>query len=235
VTDALEMKAVSGTVGMEEGAVLALIAGADALCLGHDIDDGHVSRVRAAIVEAVRDGRLAEGRVAEAAARVVASHVPAETTRGDVSPQLDALGLAAARRALAVRGTVADARPLLLIDLEGTESVAAGRPSHDLASILDELGADVVAFHVTGTGVDQALDAVRSNPGRRPVVVVRDVDRHPWHQPVAAAILAVDPDAVVVDVGYPSPSVTTLNGRIITFGSGRASLTAAAELLVGSR
>ena len=42
VTDALEMKAVSETVGMEEGAVLALAAGADALCLGHDIDEGHV-------------------------------------------------------------------------------------------------------------------------------------------------------------------------------------------------
>ena len=46
ITDALEMQAVSATVGMEEAAVLALAAGADALCLGHDIDEGHVARVR---------------------------------------------------------------------------------------------------------------------------------------------------------------------------------------------
>ncbi len=72
VTDALEMKAVSETVGMEEGAVQALLAGADALCLGHDIDEGHVARVRAAIVAAVREGRLDESRVAEAAGRVAA-------------------------------------------------------------------------------------------------------------------------------------------------------------------
>jgi hypothetical protein len=38
----------------------------------------------------------------------------------------------------------------------------------------------------------------------------------------------------VVDVGYPARSSATLNGRITTFGSGRASLTAAAELLLGA-
>ena len=71
------------------------------------------------------------------------------------------------------------------------------------------------------------------------MVVSRDVDRHPWQQH-AAAILAADAGGVVVDVGYPaqSPAVQThpvLNGRITTFGSGRASLTAAAELLLGAR
>ena len=44
VTDALEMAGVAATVGMEEGAVLALAAGADALCLGSAIDAGHVAR-----------------------------------------------------------------------------------------------------------------------------------------------------------------------------------------------
>ena len=43
ITDALEMGAVADTVGMEEGAVLALVAGADALCLGARIDAGHVA------------------------------------------------------------------------------------------------------------------------------------------------------------------------------------------------
>jgi beta-N-acetylhexosaminidase len=42
MTDALEMGAVSATVGVEEAAVLALRAGADALCLGHDLAPGSV-------------------------------------------------------------------------------------------------------------------------------------------------------------------------------------------------
>jgi beta-N-acetylhexosaminidase len=235
VTDALEMKAVSETVGMEEGAVLALLAGADALCLGHDIDEGHVARVRSAIVAAVREGRLDESRVAEAAGRVAASHVPVAGDRvADTTPFAE-LGRAAAGRALVVRGAVGDSKPLLVIDLEGTTSVAAGPPSHDLASILGELGGDVEAIQITERALDSALEAVRASPGRRPIIVIRDVDRHPWQQRAAAAILAVDSDGVVVDVGYPAQTVPTLGGRITTFGSGRASLTAAAELLLGAR
>src|SRR4029079_17541984 len=95
VTDALEMKAVSETVGMEEGAVQALLAGADALCLGHDIDEGHVTRVRAAIVAAVREGRLDESTVAEAAIRVAASHAPGVADRDSTTPSFAELGLAA--------------------------------------------------------------------------------------------------------------------------------------------
>ncbi len=44
VTDALEMRAISATVGVEEGAVRAIAAGADALCLGHDLFDEPCSR-----------------------------------------------------------------------------------------------------------------------------------------------------------------------------------------------
>src|SRR5205807_2520330 len=70
VTDALDMNAVSATVGMEQGAVLSLAAGADALCLGAGLDDTPVASIHRAIVEAVRDGRLAEERLREAAGRV---------------------------------------------------------------------------------------------------------------------------------------------------------------------
>ena len=65
ITDALEMKAISGTVGVEQGAVQALAAGADALCLGHDLGADSVERIVAAVVEGV-----AEERLVEAASRV---------------------------------------------------------------------------------------------------------------------------------------------------------------------
>ena len=70
MTDALEMRAISGTVGVEEGAVRAIAAGADALCLGHDLFEESVQSVCDALVGAVRSGRLEEARLAEAAGRV---------------------------------------------------------------------------------------------------------------------------------------------------------------------
>ena len=70
VTDALEMRAISAGVGVEEGAVLALAAGADSLCLGHDLHEAAVGAVVRAIVAAVRAGRLPLERLEEAAARV---------------------------------------------------------------------------------------------------------------------------------------------------------------------
>ena len=70
VTDALEMKAISAGAGVEEGAVRAIAAGADALCLGHDLFDESVVAVRHGLVEAVRSGRISEERLADAATRV---------------------------------------------------------------------------------------------------------------------------------------------------------------------
>ena len=117
VTDALEMKAVSATVGMEEGAVLALLAGADALCLGHDIDEGHVARVRAAIVAAVREGRLARAARRGGRSRR-GSHVPvAGGSRG---------GRAAVRRARP-RGGAARARSSGTVAAAGRCSSSSSR------------------------------------------------------------------------------------------------------------
>ena len=82
VTDALEMKAVSATVGMEEGAVQALLAGADALCLGHDIDEGHVGARprRRSSPRCARDGSTRAGsRRRPAASR--RRHVPVAAAR----------------------------------------------------------------------------------------------------------------------------------------------------------
>src|SRR6185369_16230122 len=70
ITDALEMRAISGTVGLEEGAVRALAAGADGLCLGAERTPEEVEAIHAAIVAAVQDGRLPEDRLREAEGRM---------------------------------------------------------------------------------------------------------------------------------------------------------------------
>ena len=133
VTDALEMKAVSATVGMEEGAVQALLAGADALCLGHDIDEGHVdARPRGHRRGGARGpARREQGRRGGRPRRGEPRSRRGGPRGGRAAVRRARPGGGAAR-APSSQGTVADARPLLLVDLEGTTSVAAGLPSHDL-------------------------------------------------------------------------------------------------------
>jgi beta-N-acetylhexosaminidase len=72
VSDGLEMRAVSETYGIPEAAVRAVMAGTDLLCLGRDTDQLTYLAVRAALVDAVRAGRLPGERLEEAAARVAA-------------------------------------------------------------------------------------------------------------------------------------------------------------------
>ena len=232
VTDALEMQAVAATVGMEEGAVLALAAGADALCLGHDIDAGHVGRVREAILGAVREGRLTEELLAAAAARVSGSGA-APTGRGSSTEPLSEIGLEAARRAIQCDGVVAVSGPLVVIELGTPPSIAAGAAAHDLASVLAETGADIAAVRLDASGLDPAA-LLAAKPGRRLIVVVRDADRHAWVRTAAEELIAAAPDTVVVDVGYPGRPVGPAGTqRIATFGASRSSYVAAAERLLG--
>ncbi|MFJ5269245.1 glycoside hydrolase family 3 protein [Streptomyces sp. NPDC088358] len=71
VTDGMEMQAIAATYGIERGSVLAIGAGADAICVGGGLaDDETVRRLGDALVSAVRTGELAEERLADAAARV---------------------------------------------------------------------------------------------------------------------------------------------------------------------
>ena len=73
VSDALDMAGASAGRGIPIAAVLALSAGADLLCVGPDKEASLVREIQDAIVGAVRSGQLSEERLAEAAARRVAS------------------------------------------------------------------------------------------------------------------------------------------------------------------
>ncbi|MEU1072313.1 MULTISPECIES: glycoside hydrolase family 3 protein [unclassified Streptomyces] len=86
VTDAVEMQAIASTYGIERGSVLAIAAGADALCVGGGLaDEDTVLRLRDALVAAVRDGELPESRLADAAERVRALASWTRRARGDVA------------------------------------------------------------------------------------------------------------------------------------------------------
>jgi len=230
ITDALEMRAISATVGVERGAVLALAAGADALCLGHDLEGEAVEAVRRAIVEAVRSGELDEARLAGAAARVAAagawSREPARVSADSAS------GLDAARRALRVEGDVELRAPAFVVECVPERTMAADAARHGLGELIREAEPGTVSVRVGADGAD-ADALVAGADGRRIVLVVRDPERHTWERSLAEQLLSQRPDAVVVDIGYPSWAPPAA-ARIVTFGGGRANLVAAAEQLRGT-
>jgi beta-N-acetylhexosaminidase len=218
VSDALEMRAISGTVGAEEGAVRSLEAGADALCLGHDLE---LNGVHAAIVAAVASGRLAEERLQEAVARVQVLTQQA-TIEQAVEP---GIGLEAARRALRVEGDVRLERPPMVVELLPQASIAAGDSAHGLVDALD--GAEVLRFAA------EPLDAravAADHFDRQLVVVLRDAHRHDWERQTVETLLEAASDAIVVEVGVPAWRPDT-SRYVATHGNGRVNLLAAGELL----
>jgi beta-N-acetylhexosaminidase len=226
ITDALEMRAVSATVGVEEGAVLALAAGADALCLGHDLPAQSVHR---ALLDAVRTGRLDEGRLREAAERVgdTASWAarPAPNSRASRD-----VGAAAARRALETDGTVALSRPALVVELSPRPSIAAGEAGRGLGESL-RLRLPATEVIRLGEAPRDAARLVEDHADRQIVIAVRDAHRHSWQRAATESLLAATPDdAIVVETGLPGwrPSGAAY---IATHGAGRVNLDAAAEVL----
>ena len=220
ITDALEMRAVSATVGVEEGAVLAIAAGADALCLGHELFGDAVSSIRQVLVEAVRAGRLPEERLAEAAARVERVGRWTLDRPATAAPPAE-VGLEAARRALHAEGAVELDRPALVVELVPEATIAAGPAGHTFGGLLQARrpGTETLVLH---------HPAEVPSENRQLVVVIRDAHRHDWEREVAQSLAD---GAIVVDVGVPAWRPEGAAAYLITYGAGRANLAAAAERL----
>jgi beta-N-acetylhexosaminidase len=225
VTDALEMKAISDTVGVEEGAVRAIAAGADALCLGHDLFDESVESVRDAVVEGVRSKRLAEDRLVSAASRV-ARIVEVASMAGDAVVDRDA-GRVAARRALSVEGEARVGGPVLVVELEPEVGMAAGRLSQQPGEWLEAFLPDAELVRFDAGTFDPSLEL----HGRGVVVIARDAHRHAWERDAIEALTARTAAAVVVEIGLPHWRPPGGATYLSTYGAARVNLEAAAEAL----
>ncbi|UED84237.1 glycoside hydrolase family 3 protein [Streptomyces profundus] len=251
-TDAIEMRAVAGTYGLDQGCVLAIAAGADALCIGGTpSDEAEVLRLRDALVTAVRTGELPEERLHEAAERVRAlgRWTTAErqriARRPNAGPVGAEIGLLAARRAVRLtRSADADAfqpvaRPPHVAAFTPGANIAVGDqtpwgPGTELTRLLPG----------TTTGDHSRSDAERLGPaelaaevlataGERPLVaVVRDSHRHPWMAATLTALLAARPDTIVVEMGVPHAAPVGAT-HIATYGAARVCGQAAAEIIAG--
>ncbi|MFD5034094.1 glycoside hydrolase family 3 protein [Streptomyces sp. NPDC058405] len=250
VTDGMEMQAIASTYGIERGSVLAIAAGADAICVGGGLaDEETVLRLRDALVAAVRDGELPEERLVDAAARVRAladwtlrvrgASEPGAASQEGTAPGT-AIGLVAARRALRVTGTV---RPL-----DSAPYVAAFTPVANIAvgdetpwGVAAELGrllpgTETGAYNGAGiAGTDTgALVAkvLAAADGRTIVAVVRDLHRHVWMSDALDALIAARPETVVVEMGVNEAEPRGVL-HIATHGAARVCGLAAAEIIAG--
>ncbi|MFH8464698.1 glycoside hydrolase family 3 protein [Streptomyces sp. NPDC017991] len=236
VTDGMEMQAISATYGIERGSVLAIAAGADAICVGGGLaDEATVLRLRDALVRAVRTGELPEERLADAAARVRAL-ASWTTSREDTPPPSSVstpeIGLAAARRALTVT------RGRHRTPLTGAPYVAALTPVANIAvgdetpwGVAAELrrllpGTETGSF----TGEGAGAEVLKAAGPRRVVAVVRDAHRHAWMAEALDTLIEARPDTIVVEMGVPqAPPRGALH--IATHGAARVCGLAAAEAI----
>ncbi|WP_173923390.1 glycoside hydrolase family 3 protein [Agromyces sp. Marseille-P2726] len=224
VSDALDMAAIRETVGAGPGAVQALLAGADLLCVGNplnlgdaaapDQDERDFHEVQAAILAALDDGTLPVSVLEAAAARVrilggslAGGGLDGGAAWGDDEPgPFDAASVA--RAAISIDGDVAAAPgPRIVLDLRGRPSMAVEGDTDHVARALAAGGRTVRVDVGAMTEVERtrALEEALAFRARRPVVVLVDAVGVEGAQVDAVARIAgTRPDAVVVNVGMPS-------------------------------
>ena len=252
ITDALDMAAIRESVGIGGGAVRALAAGADLLCIGNptnpgasalpDQDEHDYRTARDAVIAALRDGSLSRERVVEAGARVarLAAKLAAQGSAGAMtSPPADGAVFDAAgivRRALRVRGELAAGDAPLVVDARRGSTLAvdsaAGYVSEALAAGATTVRLDAERMDEAQRGA--AVDAVVAQAeGRRIALLVDRIDTDPAQRALVAEIAARGADVVAVNVGLPAEGVDV---PVVEVGAAsRIGAEIARERLVGGR
>jgi beta-N-acetylhexosaminidase len=248
VSDGLEMRAVSEPYGIPEAAVLAVLAGTDLLCLGRDQDELDYLAVRTALVEAVISGRMPGARLEQAAARVAELRAwmaagraipdgspqgwPGQAGPGQPASQAGQIGLAAARRAVQASGVATPVVRPLLVELITPANMAVGRVPWGLSAWIP---ADSVRrLSIAAPAPDLATataEVIAESAGRSLLIVVRDAHRYPAAAEALQRMLAVRPDAIVVEMGLPVWRPAPAVRYLATYGAATSNGRAAAEVL----
>lgn len=227
VTDALEMAAVSATIGMVEGFVAALVAGADTIESGALDYPELLTAIPDAVLAAVRSGRLPIERLAEAAERTALLASPGH-------PEPVAMADNLASRCVESIGELPRLTDPLVVECRSSMGMASGPLPWTLAGRLQERlpGSEVL---IADGPESLAGLAGKLDRSRQLVAVVRDPSRHRWQQQLLELAMhrhQAGAPTVLVDVGWPVESAE-LDGlpQIRTRGIAPGLLAAAAELL----
>lgn len=259
ITDGIDMGSISATYGIAEGTVKAVSAGADSICFGGGLhtEDAFL-HLRNALVWAVRERRLSEERLGEAAERNRAvARWSAETRAGADVQVVPGIGLEAARRALRIRGElkpftsaayVVEFSPLVNIAVDTSTQWGLIEPVAELlpGTTGTRVTAPIVGTESVGLMTVPVLDedaridvgpVLAEAVGRPLVLAVRDLHRNAWMARAVDAIVAERPDSVVVELGLPYGRTDELVARgitvVATYGAARVCGLAAAEALTG--
>lgn len=231
ITDALGMAAIGDGPKTAWGAIRAMAAGADLICL--PADEAAQQRARDTLAAAFYGRVVSPDRVAEAAARVRAL---ADWAQPDPIAAPDpALGAAVARRAMLAEGTPTPLlAPPYVLDAGGRTSSQLGDSAASLLGLLEERLPGTAGIRLTGPADLAGLDdRIAAAAGRALVVIVRDAHQHDWQRELLRRTLAARPDARVVATGTTHDRDLAGSWYLGTRGASRASLLAAANLLTG--
>jgi beta-N-acetylhexosaminidase len=208
VTDALEMRALADTLGMEGGFVAALAAGADAIETGALDYPEFVAAIAEAVQRALDDGRLERARLEEASTRTAAlSDFDPVSVAGEGSERRSEGQSGDWDRCIEVLGTLPRLERPLVVECRPPAGMASGDLPWSVAEPLARRlpGTD----HIDVQGASSAQELARRGADRRVVLVVRDPVRHAWQLDL------LELATVIVDVGWPvelptrKPSVRT--------------------------
>jgi len=250
ITDALDMAAVRESVGIGGGAVRALAAGADLLCIGNptnpgdaalpDQDEHDFHAARDAIVDALRDGSLSRERVAEAGARVarLAARLRAERDGAGAADDYDAADIV--RRAVTVRGEQgAPASALAVLDARRRSSLAVDSAASYVSATL-AAGGPVRRLDPERTSAEERGQAIRDiaaaaeAAGARVTVLVDRIDTDEHQRSLLAEVATAAPGAAVVNVGLPAADVPAALPVVEVRAASRIGASVARERLVGA-
>ncbi|QRN79264.1 MAG: glycoside hydrolase family 3 protein [Nocardiopsis sp. BM-2018] len=225
VSDAMDMRGVSGEIGIPEASVLAVAAGCDLLCLGRFVYADQVARVRSALVQAVREGRLTGERLEEAAERNarLRDWVKESAETKATAEVTGTVGLAGARRATRVDGDIPPLDNPYVVEVEAPAGIAVGEVPWGLGPWFR----DTVRL---SPEAEEPAAVLAAAADRDLVVVVRDAHRYPTTQEFVSALLSSRPEAVVVEMGLPiwRPDC---GAYVSTYGAAHVNGLSAAELL----
>ncbi|MES1169696.1 MAG: glycoside hydrolase family 3 N-terminal domain-containing protein, partial [Leifsonia sp.] len=249
VSDALDMAAIRHTVGMGRGAVLALLAGVDLLCVGNPVqnpqhpdgptDEMEFLEVQDALVAALRSGELPAARVSDAARRIaeLSAWVRAQD-RMDAVPPAPALGAAVESAIEIVGAPRLGPGPLTVVDARTKRNIAVGAlPDHFTRALSRHREVERVWLTDAGSVPDAARRAAGVlGEAAAPVLIVNQVQSNALEAAVLDAVLARRADTVVIVAGWPAASSPASTApapahAVYAYGSARANATAVARVL----
>jgi beta-N-acetylhexosaminidase len=239
VTDALNMGAIARHSGVVTGAVDALGAGADLLCvdgsleLQQEVMTGLRDAVQAHLLTVERLEEAADG-VTRLASRFVPSREAAAGEGADGDPHAPRgfeLGLAAARRALRAGPLPEplDGAPFV-VELDAL-STGAGEARMHLADALRQRDPATAGVVVPAGGILDVQAAVAAAGGRPIVLATRDAYRKPPQARLVSEVLGAAPSAVLVALGSEA-DIELAPRAVPARGSAPPNLVAVAEVLL---